>query len=203
MGVGLFVAGVDTLADSLGIPGALPYLVQLLPCILSLPLCMMHCSTCSISMEGKEFWQLQVLPVKAATVYTAKLLWTLVLAAPFYVVSVVLLILGGKPDVLTALHYILLPLVYLVFTIVLGLAANLRFPVLNWDNEARVVKQSAAVLVSMLVSIITVLAPAVLAVGLQWNNYHGYFFAVEGILLSVTAVLYFFITKKELICIPR
>ena len=197
------IMGVEALAEFLEAVAFVPLLRQMLPFILSLPLCMTGASTCSISMEGKTFWQLQVLPVKAATVYTAKLLWNLVLAAPFYVVSVVLLILGGKPDVLTALHYILLPLVYLVFTIVLGLAANLRFPVLNWDNEARVVKQSAAVLVSMLVSIITVLAPAVLAVGLQWNNYHGYFFAVEGILLSVTAVLYFFITKKELICIPR
>ena len=104
---------------------------------------------------------------------------------------------------MTALHYILIPLICLLFTIVLGLASNLRFPVLNWDNEARVVKQGAAVLVSMLVGMIAILIPTILAVGLQFDNYTGYFFIVEGIFLLMTAVLYSSITKKELISIPN
>lgn len=197
------VMGVEPLAEYLGTPGYAPLVRQVLPFILSLPLCMTSASACAISMEGKTFWQLQVLPVKAKDVYDGKLLWNLALAAPFYVVSVVLLLIGAKPGIMTALHYILIPLVCLLFTVVLGLASNLRFPVLNWDNEARVVKQGAAVLVSMLIGMIAVLAPAILAVGLQLDNYTGYFFTVEGVFLLVTAVLYSSITKKELISIPK
>lgn len=144
-----------------------------------------------------------MLPVKATAVYNGKLLWNLALAAPFYLFSVVLLLIGGRPDMLTALHYILVPFVYMLFTIVLGLASNLRFPVLNWDNEARVVKQSAAVLVSMLAGMVAVIAPAVLAVVLQLNRYTGYFFVVEGVILFVTVLLYLSIVRKELITIPR
>jgi len=195
--------GVDALAEFLEASAYVPLLRQLLPFILTMPLCMTGASSCSISMEGKTFWQLQVLPIRAKDVYNGKLLWNLALAAPFYLASVVLLIFGGRPDLMTALHYILIPLVYLLFTIVLGLASNLRFPVFNWDNEARVVKQSAAVLVSMLVGIIGVLAPAVLAVALQPDSYTGYFFAVEGVVLLVTVLLYFSVIKKELIAIAK
>lgn len=196
-------SGIEALAEQLGATAYVPLMQQILPFLLSLPLCMTSASACTISMEGKNFWQLQVLPVRAKDVYNAKLLWNLALAAPFYLVSVLLLVWGGKPDIMTALHYILIPLAFLLFTTVLGLACNLRLPVLNWDNEAQVVKQSAAVLVSMLVGVIVVLVPAVLAVGLQLKKYTGYFFAVEGVVVLITAILYSSITKKELISISK
>lgn len=195
--------GVETLAEYLGAASYAPLVQKLLPFILSMPLCMTSAASCAISMEGKTFWQLQVLPVKAVDVYNGKLLWNLALASPFYLVSVILLLIGGRPDFLTALHFCLIPLVFLLFTTVLGLASNLRFPVLNWDTEARVVKQSAAVLVSMLVGMIAVLAPAIAAVGLQLESYTFYYFAVEGVFLIITAILYCSIRKKELIAIPR
>lgn len=196
-------SGVESLAEYLGATAFTPLVRQLLPFVLSLPLCMTSASSCAISMEGKTFWQLQVLPVNAKDIYNAKLLWNLTLAAPFYIISVVFLLIGGKPDVMTALHYLLVPLVFLLFTTVLGLAANLRFPVLNWDNEARVVKQSAAVLVSMLGGIIIILIPAVLAVGLQLDSYTTYFFIVEGAVLLLAALLYTAISKKELIAVQK
>ena len=164
---------------------------------------MTSASACAISMEGKTFWQLQVLPVKAKDVYDGKLLWNLALSSPFYVVSVVLLLIGAKPSFMTALHYILIPLICLLFTIVLGLASNLRFPVLNWDNEARVVKQGAAVLVSMLTGMIAILVPAVLAIALQPASYIVYYFVTEAIFLIIIIALYHSISKKELITIPR
>ena len=195
--------GVEALAESMGATEFLPLLNQLLPFVLALPLCMTSASSCSISMEGKTFWQLQVLPVKAKDVYLSKILWNLALAAPFYVISVVLLLFAAKPDFATALHHVLLPLVLLLFVIVLGLACNLRFPILSWDTEARVVKQSAAVLVSMLVGMILVLVPAILAITLQLANQPLYYFVVEAIFLVITVVLYTLISKKELINVPR
>lgn len=197
------VLGVEALAEYLDAPAYVPLVRQILPFILSLPLCMTSASACAISMEGKTFWQLQVLPVKAKDVYDGKLLWNLALSAPFYVVSVVLLLIGAKPSFMTALHYILIPLICLLFTIVLGLASNLRFPVLNWDNEARVVKQGAAVLVSMLTGMIAILVPAVLAIALQPASYTVYCFVTEAIYLIIIIALYHSISKKELITIPR
>ena len=195
--------GIEPLAEYLGAASYAPLVRQILPFVFTLPLCMTSATSCAISMEGKTFWQLQVLPVKARDVYNGKLLWNLALASPFYVVSVVLLLIGAKPDVATALHYVIIPPIFLLFTSVLGLASNLRFPVLNWDTEARVVKQSAAVLVSMLVSIVAILVPTVLPLGLQLNSYTLYYFAVEGIFLIITAILYSLISRKELITVPK
>lgn len=197
------VMGVDSLAEFMEMPMFLPLIHKVLPFVLAMPLCMMSTSACTVSMEGKTFWQLQVLPVKAKDIYNAKLLWNLAVAAPFYLLSVVLMLIGAKPALSDALHYFLIPLVLLAYCIVLGLACNLWFPKLNWDNEAQVVKQGAAVLVSMLGGVIAVIAPAVLAIALQPASYAVYYFVVEAILLIITGALYYFITKKELITISR
>lgn len=197
------VMGVDSLAEFMEMPMFLPLIHKVLPFVLAMPLCMMSTSACTISMEGKTFWQLQVLPVKAKDIYNAKLLWNLAVAAPFYLLSVVLMLIGAKPALSDALHYFLIPLVLLAYCIVLGLACNLWFPKLNWDNEAQVVKQGAAVLVSMLGGVIAVIAPAVLAIALQPASYAVYYFVVEAVILVITGVLYYSITKKELITISR
>ena len=203
MTVGIAVAGLDSLTDTLEIPQLVPVVVQYLPFILALPLCMTGSSSCAISMEGKTFWQLQVLPIPVKDIYLSKILWNLTLALPFYLVSAVLLLISVHPTGLTAVHYLLLPLVYLMFTAVLGLAANLWFPLLNWETEARVVKQSAAVLVSMLGSILSILLPAVLGIVFMVPNIPIYLFVVEGIIIIVTIVLYLLISKKELLNIQK
>ncbi|MBP3594952.1 MAG: hypothetical protein J6J44_10520 [Lachnospiraceae bacterium] len=197
------VMGVDSLAEFMEMPMFLPLIHKVLPFVLAMPLCMMSTSACTVSMEGKTFWQLQVLPVKAKDIYNAKLLWNLAIAAPFYLISVVLMLIGAKPALSDALHYFLIPLVLLAYCIVLGLACNLWFPKLNWDNEAQVVKQGAAVLVSMLGGVIAVIVPAVLAIALQPASYAVYYFVVEAVILVITGVLYYSITKKELITISR
>lgn len=197
------VLGVETIVETMEMSMFLPLFYKVLPFVLSIPLCMTSATACTISMEGKNFWQLQVLPLKAKDIYLAKLLMNLAVAAPFYAVSVLLLLVSVKPNFMDALHYFLIPLVLLVFCIVLGLVCNLRFPNFNWDNEAQVVKQGAAVLVSMLVGVIGVIVPAVLAIALQPASFTAYYFAVEIIFIAISAVLFYSIAKKELIRIPK
>ncbi len=197
------VMGVESLTEFMEMPMFLPLVYKVLPFVLAMPLCMMSATSSAISMEGKTFWQLQVLPVKAKDVYLAKLLWNLAVASPFYVICVILMIIGAKPELADALHYFLLPLVLLIFCIVLGLACNLRFPNFTWDNEAQVIKQGASVLVSMLVGLIAVITPAVLTIALQPASYTVYYFVVEAVFLVITAMLYNTISKKELISVPK
>lgn len=198
LAAGIGIAGIDSFTEALEMPQIAPMILQFLPFILAIPFCMMNLTSCSISLEGKCYWQFQVLPIRAKDIYDAKLLWNLIVAAPFYLVSVVLLLIFVKPAGLLALHYVLLPLVYIVADVVLGLFANLKFPLFNWENETRVVKQSASVAASMLGGMLLILIPAVLGIVLQPDNFHLYLFSVETVLVIVTAVLYTAITKKEL-----
>jgi ABC-2 type transport system permease protein len=196
---GIGIAGIDSFTEALEMPMLAPVITQFLPFILAMPFCMMNLTSCSISLEGKCYWQFQVLPIRSKDVYDAKLLWNLIVAAPFYLVSVVLLLVFVKPAGLLALHYILLPLLYIVADVVLGLFANLRFPLFHWENETRVVKQSASVAVAMLGGVLLIIIPAVLGIVLQPSNFNLYLFAVEAALVAVTAALYTIITGKELI----
>ena len=194
---------MESMIEGIAIDMLLPFAYKLLPFVVAMPLCMMSAAAASISMEGKYFWQLQVLPVKAMDIYHAKLLWNMALAAPFYTASVILLLIGTKPSPADALHYLLLPLLLLIFNIVFSLAANLWFPNFTWENEAQVIKQGAAVLVSMLGGMISILLPAVLTVVLAPTNYTLYYFAIELLLLSMIRILYRMIIKKELNTLPR
>jgi ABC-2 type transport system permease protein len=56
----------------------------------------------------------------------------------------------------------LLPLVYILFSSVLGITINLKMPMFGWESEVVVVKQGAAVIVTMLIGFISVAIPWVL-----------------------------------------
>lgn len=108
----------------------------------------MATTTCaSISIEGKEWWIIKSLPVSAKTLFDSKLLLNFTINAPCYVISEILLILALKPKGLELVWLIVLPVIFIAFSGVFGITANLLLPNFEWQNEAEVVKQGAAVLV--------------------------------------------------------
>ena len=55
-----------------------------------------------------------------------------------------------RAGIVTKLWFLLLPLVYIVFSAVWGLFLNIKFPKFSWESETEVVKQSASVGISIL-----------------------------------------------------
>lgn len=104
--------------------------------------CTMTTTATSISLEGKNWWIVKSLPLSAKAIMDAKILMNLLLMLPFYLVSEILLILALKPGALDILWLFLIPAAIILFSCVYGLAVNLHFPVMDWENEASVVKQS-------------------------------------------------------------
>jgi|GEM_PF-473740 hypothetical protein len=129
-----------------------------LPFLLSVPFCMMTVTSSSISAEGKNWWITKSLPIATGDILNAKLLFNLLLFAPFYLVAELVLLFTVRVGVMQRLWLLVVPLVYIVFAVVLGLFLNLRFPKFKWENEAEVVKQSAAVALGIL-SVFTALIP--------------------------------------------
>ena len=68
----------------------------------------------------------------------------LLLVLPFYLAAEVMLFLAVRPGIMEALWTLLVPAVTIVFSCVYGITVNLHFPVLNWESEVSVVKQSAS-----------------------------------------------------------
>lgn len=104
----------------------------------------------SISLEGKNLWLAQSLPVTPWQVLRAKLLvQVLVTGIPMAVTSV-LILLAVRPALPLALLLIALPQAFVWLSAVFGLTMDLKRPNLVWTNEITVIKQRLTVLLAML-----------------------------------------------------
>ena len=192
----LLFTDITVIESSLGFPG----IVSLaLPFLLGMVAAMAPMTSCSISMEGKHWWLMQTLPVSNKIIVKSKILTNLIVAAPFYLIAIILSIIAIRPSIMNILWLILIPAVYILFSSITGLAVNMRFPVLNWSNEAQVVKQSAAVLVTMLIDAVVSLPPIVLLIisGHKFQSLITGFVCILLILLSF--IIYHRIIKRPLL----
>lgn len=141
LSVSILVVGTDVMQQALGLPIDIDGLV---PFVLAGTFSMMTTTCTSISLEGKEWWIVKSLPIRAKDLLDSKLLLGLALSLPFYLVSEVLLVIALKPDAMELVWLVLIPLVMIVFANVFGLTINLKMPVFDWENEVVIVKQSAS-----------------------------------------------------------
>ena len=133
-------------------------------------------------------------------------LWVIVGALPALIVSFVwqyipvhnlwfasfkfLLIFALRPGAGEFLWLVLIPAVLIMFSCVYGITVNLHFPVLAWDSEVRIVKQSAASMLGGMGGLILALLCAA-AVGSASPENTGYLKAgICAAVLVVTGVLY-------------
>lgn len=162
----------------------------LVPFLVGGVFCMMTPVSVSVSMEGKYFWIVKSLPIPTKTLLDAKILMNLLLMLPFYLVSEVFLILALKPGALELVWLLVIPAVIILFSCVYGIAVNLRLPVLDWENEVSVVKQSAASLLGgmggLLLALIWGIATALMPEAYSNLAKTG----VSVLVIVITAILY-------------
>ncbi len=136
------VASAGKLPVELNVYNSIPFLIALI-------YCMMTISASSVSMEGKNWWIMRTLPISAKEILGAKLLFNMIFIAPFYIVSEIIMLFTVNAGFLERIWLILIPGLTIVFSILFGLFLNLKFPKFDWGNEVEVVKQSAAVGLSL------------------------------------------------------
>lgn len=158
-------------------------------CLLAGIFGMMTTTCTSVSLEGKNWWIVKSLPLTTKQILDAKILMSLLLMLPFYLVAEVLLLLALKPGIVEFLWMLLIPAILILFVCVYGITVNLHFPVFNWDNETSVVKQSVSTLLGMagsLVALICMVPVALVPVAYS----HLVKAAICILVLGITAVLY-------------
>lgn len=163
---------------------------QFLPFVIAGVFCIMTTTATSISMEGKNWWIVKSLPLSAKNILDAKILMNLLLILPFYLLSELMLILALNPGAGELLWLVLIPAVLILFSCVYGITINLYFPVLEWESEVRIVKQSASAMIGGMGGMLLAILCAA-AVGIVPEAYKIY--VKEGICVIVpafTVVLY-------------
>jgi len=103
----------------------------------------------SISLEGKNLWLIQSLPVGAASVLRAKLLVQVCTITPLVIIGSVVAIFTARLD---AAGFVTVVVPCVLFTLVsacVGLVYNLRFHRFDFYNDQQVVKNSASSVLTM------------------------------------------------------
>ena len=99
----------------------------------------------SVSLEGKNLWILQSLPVKAWEVIKAKLALQLVLTAPLAALCVLVLALVLGFSVLQILLALAMVMGFVFLLAYFDMFLGLKMPNLTWTNELTPIKQSFGV----------------------------------------------------------
>ena len=179
----------ETLGGYAGIEDAISFFGQYAPLIVAVMLSLSCPTASSVSLEGKNIWILQSVPLPFRTFLNSKIAVTLSLHAVGYLTALPVFILRFRMDGARLAALIVIPAVYSIFTAVQGICINCCFPRFDWDNEMVVVKQSMAAILSGVTGMLCVAVPALL----HW--FFGLPFGMvlwgwAGILLCVSGLLY-------------
>lgn len=103
----------------------------------------------SVSLEGKNLWILQVLPVDPWKVLKAKIQLQLILSAIPMLFLIVSMLIVVRPEAGFVIVMPITVVLFAVFMALLGLVLNLKAPNLTWTNEIVPIKQSMSVMLTM------------------------------------------------------
>lgn len=130
-------------------PGAEDFIPLLAAAAICITSSMNDITAPSVSLEGKNIWMAQSLPVSPWQVLKAKVKLHLILTLPPAAVLTVCVLAVLKP---AAGFLVMIPLTAAAFIVTMalfGLTMNLKAPNLNWTNEIVPIKQSLSVFVSL------------------------------------------------------
>ncbi|MBQ9850646.1 MAG: hypothetical protein IJO36_08090 [Clostridia bacterium] len=145
-------------------------IASLMPIVISavIGFCSSMCNTgaSAISLEGSRINLLRSMPVNSDDFYFAKYAVNFVVGFVPLTVSVILLEIGLRFDLLTILAVYVSSVCFLAVTSFINLTCNMLMPKFSWASEMMIIKQSGAVLAAMLSGMAvtaTAFAPAFLA----------------------------------------
>ncbi|MBQ3056232.1 MAG: hypothetical protein IJC95_01925 [Clostridia bacterium] len=151
----------------------------------------------SVSLEGKNIWIVQSLPVEPRRVLYAKLLLHLLIGVPAALVAAVCLLIAISPSLPFLILIPLAMLLFLLFIALFGLFMNLKAPNLSWANETVPVKQSMSVTVTLFGGWVLTAALGALYVPLHGHVAPALYLALVCVLLAGACVgLFAWITNK-------
>ena len=142
LAIALFGWGMESLYGILELPGFSFEIDALVPYAFAATLSM-GCTTCvSISMEGKNVWIIKSLPLPEKEIYTSKIWVNLTITIPVGLLSAVFAAIRLKSDAVSMILLFLIPLVFSIFSAILGILVNIFFCAYDWEDETHLVKQS-------------------------------------------------------------
>ena len=191
LGIVTLVIGFDRIVSMVtaNAPFDPSILTPAIPLIVYFFIGMVATTVCSPSLEGKNYWIIQSLPLEKKTVYQGKMLFNLCLTVPFTVFSILCLCISARVPVPDTVLYLVLGIALCAFSTAWGCVCGVRHMRLDWENEVEVIKQSAAVAIYMIPNMIAVMGLCVLVVYLGTRMDHNLVTILLILIASLLAAL--------------
>lgn len=158
----LLIMPLEQLGQLVGLKNMNNFLSEYAPIVIAAMLSLSCPAASSISLEGKNIWILQCAPVSSRQILNSKLAVNLTLHASAYILAVISIAVRLKMNLFQYVSVLLVPISYSVFTAVLGISLNKKYPNYIWENEMLVVKQSLPVIAANMVCMAVVALPVLL-----------------------------------------
>ena len=144
------------------------------------------------SLEGKNYWIVQSLPISKKTLYQGKMLFNMYATVPFMAFATLCFCISARVPVLETVLYLLTGFVLCGFSSAFGCVCGIKHMRLDWENEVEVVKQGAAVALYMLPNMFVVMGLTVLVVFLGMKMNHLLLTLIFMLIAAVLAVISYF-----------
>jgi len=153
-------------------------------------------SAASVSIEGKNLWLMQSLPLTAGEILLPKALAHMVICLPLTVISGVVMVCAVETDVITALAVIALPVLVGIFQALLGVVMNLMMNRFDYANDVVAIKSSMASGITMFAGMGIVALPVILYAFVFKASFSlSYLYLACGIVLALSCFLmYYYLT---------
>ncbi len=160
---------------------------------------MMSTCACTPSLEGKNYWIVQSLPIEKKTLYQGKMLFNVYLTVPVAIFTTLCLSISARVPVLNAIIYLIEVLALSAFSSSWGCVCGIKHRRLDWENEIEVVKQGTAVALYLLPNMFVVmgLVVGVVALSLVVNS------NLISILLTCIALILALLSYRRVISLAK
>lgn len=115
----------------------------------------------SLSLEGKNFYILRVLPIKFKDIIKEKNLFHLICGFPIAIITVLVIIFKTKMKFMYAIPVFILYVMTTLFHANLHLLLDMFFLNISWENEIKVIKRSIQSFLSLVIAIFMGVFPLV------------------------------------------
>ena len=158
--IGVFVSikGQAGLSSLIGVEIPNSFLVGILVLILCGSSATTYISASSISLEGKCISLIKSMPLKPGTIFLTKSLLHIVIVEPFLILSSVLMWIFLKLSFVHFLILFIIPTLHVLIMAFGGTLLNLWQPNFDWEDETKVVKNSLASLLAMVLGFLLMVA---------------------------------------------
>lgn len=152
----------------------------------------------AVSLEGKSLWFVKSSPIPIGKLFNVKILIQLTFAIPSALICSLILVIMLKTDIGLSLLIFATGLVFATFGAVLGLAVNIIFPKFDYESEAKVVKNSLAAFIEVVISFAFTVIFIVIISNIKGIEQKPALFVgiMDAVILAVGIVIYSLIMTK-------